>query len=126
MGKGRGKIDDNAPKSEAFSKNLRQKVKETFEKVGDRLTGKTAPLKRYVTKEKTPTQKIKTVSLKKRGVVVEQRKKIVNKGPGLLKDRLYIKTYSSDEGKPVMSKTSLNPLNPFKKERYLNRKSYKS
>jgi hypothetical protein len=125
MGKSRGKIDDNVPKSEAFvKKSLKQKVSAAFQKMSDKWAGGTAPLQRYVTKEKTPTLKTKTVSYRRNGVEVKKKQKLVFGGPEH-KDRLYIKTFNSADGKPVMSKTSENPLNPFRKG-YINRKSYKS
>jgi hypothetical protein len=124
MGKSRGKIDDEGLKSDAFAKKgLKQKIRDVYEK----MTSDNTKKERYVTKEKSPYQKIKTVSYRENGVEVKKKQKVVQKNSSPLgKDRIYTTTYNSAEGKPVKSKQSLNPLNPLKKDRYMNRKLYKS
>jgi translation initiation factor 1 (eIF-1/SUI1) len=116
MGKSRGKIDDETPKSDAFAKKgLKQKIRGAYEKMFNRNPNNRAELVRSVSKKKiSPNMKVKTTSRSRDGKEVYRVEKIVTGGP-FKKDRTYIKTQFDSDGNVLNTKKSLNPAGIFKK-----------
>lgn len=143
MGKSRGKIDDNMPKSDAFAKkSLKEKIVGVYSKALGRIQkdGKEKnnvmsksreenPLLGKKVKVKTTSgnlanrEKVKVVTkFKKNGETVTRTKKTT--GLPFMKQREYQGSTINKEGKMTKSYYALNPIGTLKRKSMTTRNKY--
>jgi hypothetical protein len=143
MGKSRGKIDDNVPKSEAFvKKSLKEKIVGAYSKALGRIQKDGKEKHDVMSKSRKENAllggkvKVKTVSgglankekvkvvtkFKKNGETVTRSKKTT--GLPFMKQREYQGSTINKEGKMTKSYSAINPLGAFKKKSMITKNKY--
>lgn len=143
MGKGRGKIDDNTPKSDAFAKkSLKEKIVGAYSKALGRiqksgkenessydikLKGKDGNVRKrkevFTSGGLANKEKVKVVTkFKKNGETVTRSKKTT--GLPLMKQREYQGSTINKEGKMTKSYSAINPAGTLKKKSMITKNKY--